>query len=165
MKSRPIFLCASVPNRDPERYPADPVAIREAIRGVVAVALPFHPLVFGGHPAISPMVWEDAESMGLAGDLYIYHSQLFPWRVPLEAPLSRAPKPHRLGSGSTPGPTRSLRVLGPDAQDDDRPAQSSTLQACEDFPSTKPVSSSAGWRASRPSGICSGSATRKPPPS
>lgn len=85
MNDAPIFLSASVPDRDPEKYPADPVAIREAVRALVGVSLPDRPLVFGGHPAISPMVWEDADSLGLAGEVSIYQSRLFSPDVPKEA--------------------------------------------------------------------------------
>lgn len=82
----PIFLSASVPYGDRARaYPPDPIAIREAIRGLVAVALPRYTLVFGGHPAISPMVWEDASSLGAADSVFIYQSRLFEREVPREA--------------------------------------------------------------------------------
>jgi hypothetical protein len=89
MRRDPIFLSASVPCREPEKYPPDPVAIREAVRALISVALPGRPIVFGGHPAISPMVWEDADSLGLAGDVYIYQSRLFTPQVPPEAHFFR----------------------------------------------------------------------------
>jgi hypothetical protein len=85
MRHNPIFLSASVPYREPEKYPANPVAIREAVRALVAVVVPDGPMVFGGHPAISPMVWEDADSLGAADAVYIYQSRLFAPNVPREA--------------------------------------------------------------------------------
>ncbi len=87
MNTAPIFLSASVPNRELDKYEPDPVAIREAVRGLVGIALavPGRLLVFGGHPAISPMVWEDAESLGAADRVFIYQSELFRPVVPKEA--------------------------------------------------------------------------------
>jgi len=54
-----IFLSASVP--DPQRAPryaatADTVAITAAVSALVYVALGRRPLVWGGHPAITPMI-------------------------------------------------------------------------------------------------------------
>jgi len=85
MKHNPIFLSASVPFRAPEKYLPNPIAIREAVRALVGVVVPDRPLVFGGHPAISPMVWEDADSLGAADSVYIYQSRLFAPNVPREA--------------------------------------------------------------------------------
>jgi hypothetical protein len=55
----PIFLSASIPL--PDRHPkyietADVVAIRDSIRALVSVVLPIGQIVFGGHPAITPLV-------------------------------------------------------------------------------------------------------------
>ncbi len=54
-----LFLSASIPlpQRD-ERFikTADVVAIREAIKGLVDAIIPTGAVVFGGHPAITPMV-------------------------------------------------------------------------------------------------------------
>ena len=54
-----IFLSASVP--DPKRKPvyyetADIVAIRDAVRALATVVLPHTQLVWGGHPAITPLI-------------------------------------------------------------------------------------------------------------
>lgn len=81
----PIFLSASVPDRDAHLYVPDRVAIREAVRAVVAVIVPRHSLIFGGHPAISPLIWEAADSLGLSDRVYIYQSRLFAPDVPPEA--------------------------------------------------------------------------------
>ena len=55
-----IFLSASVPlpDRNPRFFEtADVIGIREAIKGLVLVLLERHGhLVFGGHPAITPLV-------------------------------------------------------------------------------------------------------------
>ncbi|WP_165244552.1 SLOG domain-containing protein [Paludisphaera soli] len=85
MNRAPIFLSAGVPDKDPHKYSVEPIAVREAVRALVGAMLPARPLVFGGHPAISPMVWEDADSLGLARDVFIYQSRLFATKVPKEA--------------------------------------------------------------------------------
>jgi hypothetical protein len=56
-----VFLSASIPLPPPARdakyfETCDVVAIREAIRALVAVFVPTGKLVFGGHPAITPLV-------------------------------------------------------------------------------------------------------------
>ncbi|MEO1137834.1 MAG: hypothetical protein AAFW87_00120 [Pseudomonadota bacterium] len=61
-----IFLSAGVP--DPKRGPeyaatADTVAINAAVSALVHVTLGRRPLVWGGHPAITPMVLEVARSL------------------------------------------------------------------------------------------------------
>ena len=63
-----IFLSASVP--DPKRAPqyaetADSVAIASAVSALVHVTLGRRILVWGGHPAITPMIWLIAESIGV----------------------------------------------------------------------------------------------------
>lgn len=64
----PIFLSASVPDqkRDPRYYDsADVIAIRDATRALATVVLPYSSLVWGGHPAITPMIRIIAESLGV----------------------------------------------------------------------------------------------------
>lgn len=55
----PVFLSASIPDpaRD-KRYfgTGDTIAIRDAVIALVSVVLPRTKLVFGGHPAITPLV-------------------------------------------------------------------------------------------------------------
>ncbi len=63
-----VFLSAGMP--DPVRGPdyaatADPVAITSAISALVHVLLGRRLLVFGGHPAITPMIWVMAEHLGV----------------------------------------------------------------------------------------------------
>ena len=63
-----IFLSAGVP--DPNRGPefaetADPVAIAAAVSALLHVTLGRRLLVFGGQPAITPIVWTVAESLSV----------------------------------------------------------------------------------------------------
>lgn len=62
-----IFLSASIP--DPKRdeqaaRTAEPVAIAAAVSALLHVTLGRRLLVWGGHPAITPMVWAVAEGLG-----------------------------------------------------------------------------------------------------
>jgi hypothetical protein len=55
----PVFLSASEPNprRKPEYWDSrNLLNVREAVRTFCAYALPHYPVVFGGHPAITPLV-------------------------------------------------------------------------------------------------------------
>jgi hypothetical protein len=77
-----IFLSASVP--DPRRAPeyaesADTVAISAAITALVHVTLGRRLLVWGGHPAVTPMVWAVAEGLGVdyGGWVKLYQSRFF----------------------------------------------------------------------------------------
>lgn len=63
-----IFLSASVP--DPKRAPdfaatSDSVLIGAAVSALVHVTLGRRPLIWGGHPAITPMVWTVAQDIGV----------------------------------------------------------------------------------------------------
>ena len=54
-----IFLSASVPleERDPKYFgTADVIAIRDAVRALATVVVPNGRLVWGGHPAITPLI-------------------------------------------------------------------------------------------------------------
>jgi SLOG cluster3 family len=65
-----IFLSASVPDprRDPRYHStADLVAIRDAIRALATVVLPYASLYWGGHPAITPLIRVVAENVGITG--------------------------------------------------------------------------------------------------
>jgi SLOG cluster3 family len=79
---RAIFLSASVPFREPFVSECDPVAIREAVLALVAVTVRERPLVFGGHPAISPLVEHAARSLGALKNVHIYQSRFFEDRIP-----------------------------------------------------------------------------------
>jgi len=77
-----IFLSASVP--DPKRSPeyaktADAVSITAAVSALVHVTLGRRMLVWGGHPAITPMIWAVAEELGVNYGRWVrlYQSRFF----------------------------------------------------------------------------------------
>lgn len=79
---RSLFLSASVP--DPQRHPkfhmtADRAAIRDATRALATVALPSMRLVWGGHPAITPLIRVIAQGIGVTGAdrIRLYQSNFF----------------------------------------------------------------------------------------
>lgn len=85
----PVFLSSSIP--DPRRSPryaktADTVAITSAVSALVHVILGRRPLVWGGHPAITPMIWAVAEDLGVKyGDwVTLYQSKFFAEEFPEE---------------------------------------------------------------------------------
>lgn len=80
MPLKPVFLSAGVP--DPKRDPkymatADVAAIGEAVRALATVVLPRAELVFGGQPAISPLVHDIAQRLGALDRVVIYQSEHF----------------------------------------------------------------------------------------
>jgi hypothetical protein len=84
-----IFLSAGIPDQ-PERGPyldvSDPIAIRDAVRALAATALTLgYELIFGGHPAISPLVWQVAQSLDKLAAVVIYQSREFEQLIPPEA--------------------------------------------------------------------------------
>src|ERR1017187_4567983 len=79
---RPVFLSASVPTEKRFTNRFDPLAIREAIIALVVVTLRDRPLVFGGHPAISPLVEHAARSLGALEHVHIYQSRFYEDRIP-----------------------------------------------------------------------------------
>ena len=78
----PIFLSASVPSRKPFVDYFDAIAIREAVLSLVAVTVRDRELVFGGHPAISPLVEHAARSLGAMERVHIYQSRFFENIIP-----------------------------------------------------------------------------------
>ena len=80
MPIAPVFLSASVPDpkRD-ERYFAsgNSIAIRDAVLALLQVVLPKTTLVFGGHPAITPMVKFVADQAGLFPRISMFQSEFF----------------------------------------------------------------------------------------
>lgn len=87
-----VFVSASVPDpRKPgeEFYAetADNVAIRDAITAAVQVVTPTGKLVFGGHPAITPMVARVAGAMHTLENVSIFQSL---WFEPMFPPENRA---------------------------------------------------------------------------
>jgi len=76
-----IFLSASVPIVGRGNYyeSADPFLIQSAVREFVTVVLGRRLMVWGGHPAITPMVWAVCEDLGVnyANAVVLYQSKFF----------------------------------------------------------------------------------------
>jgi hypothetical protein len=76
-----VFLSASVPviGRGNFYETSDPFLIQSAVREFVTVALGRRLLVWGGHPAITPMVWAVCEDLGVnyAKTVILYQSKHF----------------------------------------------------------------------------------------
>lgn len=123
----PVFLSASVPYRRPDHYVADETAVGEAVRALVAEVVPERPLIFGGHPAISPMVWDAASSQGAADNVYIYQSELYRAVIPHEAKFFEAIDrliwtPLNRPNASRDNPADRMRLPPDVARMDDLPA-------------------------------------------
>ena len=60
-----VFLSASVPyGSRAEQFPkADPYLIQVTVRALVVTCLGRRRIVWGGHPAITPMVWAAADDL------------------------------------------------------------------------------------------------------
>lgn len=95
---KPIFLSASIPTHAPYLGTFDPYLIREAILALVSVVTQETDLVFGGHPAISPLVEHAAETLGTKERVFIFQSEFFRNKLPPEA--LRFPNLHWIGSGA-----------------------------------------------------------------
>ncbi len=76
-----VFLSASVPVVGRGRYheTADPFLIQCAVREFVTAVLGRRLIVWGGHPAITPMVWAVCEDLGVAyaQAVVLYQSKFF----------------------------------------------------------------------------------------
>lgn len=74
-----IFLSASVPTRPPYDADARPQEIQAAINALAHVVLGRKKLVWGGHPAITPLLWSAAQSVGVkyAAAVELFQSRLF----------------------------------------------------------------------------------------
>jgi hypothetical protein len=91
MMSR-YLLSASIPDprREPQYYEtADLTAIREAVTAVSSVVLKRGELVFGGHPAISPLVLLVANALGATERVQIFQSDYFRKEIPPESAAFR----------------------------------------------------------------------------
>jgi hypothetical protein len=84
-----IFLSAGIPS--PHRHPnylktADVVAIRDSVRALVNVVVPGGQIVFGGHPAITPLVLLLLRGMTpkVRQHVILYQSLFFKTRFPPE---------------------------------------------------------------------------------
>lgn len=84
-----VFLSASVPDhiRDPKfAETADMVAIASAVSALVYVLLGRRLLIWGGHPAITPMISQMSEDIGVSYRDWVklYQSEFFRGRFPRE---------------------------------------------------------------------------------
>jgi hypothetical protein len=84
-----IFLSASIPIR--ERHPryfdsADIIAIRDAVRALATVVIPKSNLIWGGHPAITPLIRYVLGRMdaNVAKHVTLYQSAFFSDSFPLD---------------------------------------------------------------------------------
>lgn len=86
-----VFLSAGVPDPAAPHFigEGDVVAISAAVAALLEVTLGRRKLVWGGHPAITPMVWAFAESMGVDyGEwVLLYQSLRFEDEFPEETAL------------------------------------------------------------------------------
>jgi hypothetical protein len=86
---RTVFLSASIPLPDHDaRYweTADVIAIRDSIRALVSVVVPTGCIVFGGHPAITPLIRLLVRGMttDVRQHVILYLSRFFEQRFPPE---------------------------------------------------------------------------------
>jgi hypothetical protein len=92
---RTIFLSASVPVPGRGRYfeTADPFLIQVAVRELVTAMIREHVIVWGGHPAITPMIWAICQDLGVeySESVILYQSRFFQDRYPEEMPASGTP--------------------------------------------------------------------------
>jgi len=76
-----IFLSASVPlvGRGTYHETANPFLIQCAVRELVIAVIRQHKIVWGGHPAITPMIWSICEDLGVdyAQSVILYQSTFF----------------------------------------------------------------------------------------
>jgi hypothetical protein len=86
-----VFLSASIPlppTASHAKYyeTADQIAIRDSIRALVSVVVPPGSIVFGGHPAITPMVRLLVLNRGLpiVGHIFLFQSRFFEKDFPPE---------------------------------------------------------------------------------
>jgi hypothetical protein len=86
-----IFLSAGVPDASKPNFvaEADIAAISAAVSALLYVTLGRRRLVWGGHPAITPMVWAHAEAMGVDYGAWVklYQSAFFEDEFPEETAL------------------------------------------------------------------------------
>lgn len=85
---RAIFLSAGVPDPSAKHFvgEGDSCAISALISALLYVALGRRPIVWGGHPAITPMVWAFTDGLGVdyAKSVTLYQSKFFEEDFPLE---------------------------------------------------------------------------------
>lgn len=83
-----IFLSASIPVVGRGQYyeTADPFLIQCAVREMAIATVRKHKIVWGGHPAITPMIWSICEDLGVeyTESVVLYQSRFFEGRYPEE---------------------------------------------------------------------------------
>lgn len=83
-----IFLSASVPVAGRGEYyeTADPFLIQCAVRELAIAVVRSMKIVWGGHPAITPMIWSICEDLGVdySRSVVLYQSRFFEGRYPEE---------------------------------------------------------------------------------
>lgn len=83
-----IFLSASVPliGRGDYHETANPFLIQCAVRELVIAVIRQYKIVWGGHPAITPMMWSICEDLGIdySESVVLYQSNFFQDRFPEE---------------------------------------------------------------------------------
>lgn len=81
-----IFLSASVPTREPYSLDCRPQEIQAAVIALAQVVLGRRKLVWGGHPAITPLLWSAAQAVGVEYTLAVelFQSKLFQKVLPEE---------------------------------------------------------------------------------
>lgn len=88
MRNNAVFLSAGVPDPSAPHFEGegDSAAIAAAVSALLYVTLGRRQLIWGGHPAITPMVWAFAEAMDVDyGDwVTLYQSALFEDMFPEE---------------------------------------------------------------------------------
>lgn len=88
MTRKTIFLSASVPlvNRGTYHETANPFLIQCAVREFFIAAIRHYNIVWGGHPAITPMIWSICEDLKLdyTAHVILYQSAFFEDRYPEE---------------------------------------------------------------------------------
>jgi hypothetical protein len=76
-----IFLSASVPTTQRGTYheTANPFLIQCAVRELLLAVIRQHKIIWGGHPAITPMLWSICEDLGVdyAEAVVLYQSRFF----------------------------------------------------------------------------------------
>ncbi len=81
-KLKNIFLSASIPlkERDPKYFEtADVIAIRDAVIALAISILPRFKLIWGGHPSITPIIYNVLEklNMDIQDHVTLYQSEFF----------------------------------------------------------------------------------------
>ncbi|MCY4459300.1 MAG: hypothetical protein OXC26_02700 [Albidovulum sp.] len=84
--TRAVFLSASVPDPSKPHFvePSDVVDIAAAVKALVYVVLGRRPLIWDGHPAITPMIWAAASSLNVDYSEWVtlYQSRYFEDQYP-----------------------------------------------------------------------------------